>query len=137
MSTNLKNILFVIGGFVVGSIVNMAIVFISFKLLPLPEGFDMNDPDMINRAIESFKPVHFVYPLLAHGLGTLAGAFFTARFVSNAKLQYAMIIGLLFFIGGIMNMQEIIAPMWFNVTDLIVAYFPMAWLGYVLAGKSN
>lgn len=137
MNTNLKNILFLIGGFVVGSIVNMAIVFISFKLLPLPEGFDMNDPDMINRAIESFRPIHFIYPLLAHGLGTLCGAFFTARFVSASKLLYAMIIGLLFLIGGIMNMQEIIAPMWFNVTDLMVAYFPMAWLGYMFARKSS
>ena len=32
------------------------------------------------------------------------------------------------FIGGIMAVYMINAPLWFDILDLSVAYFPMAWL---------
>jgi len=38
--------------------------------------------------------------------------------------------------GGIMSVLKISAPMWFNGLDLLVAYLPMAWLGWSL-GKSS
>jgi hypothetical protein len=47
-----------------------------------------------------------------------------------------MVIGVLFLAGGIsMVFMVPNAPMWFNSIDLILAYIPMAYLGYVLGRK--
>ena len=43
-----------------------------------------------------------------------------------------MIVGVFFLCGGIMAARMIPAPAWFVVADLALAYFPFAWLGYVL-----
>nr|WP_298002096.1 hypothetical protein [uncultured Flavobacterium sp.] len=47
-----------------------------------------------------------------------------------------LIIGTLFFVGGVtMILQLPQSPMWFNVTDLLLAYFPMAYLGFLLGKR--
>jgi hypothetical protein len=38
-------------------------------------------------------------------------------------------------IGGAMEVANLSAPLWFNVLDLVMAYIPMAYLGYWLSGK--
>jgi hypothetical protein len=34
-----------------------------------------------------------------------------------------------------MEVANLSAPLWFNVLDLVMAYIPMAYLGYFLATK--
>jgi hypothetical protein len=42
------------------------------------------------------------------------------------------------FIGGVLMVIDLPgAPLWFDLTDLILAYAPMGYLGWVLAGKKN
>jgi hypothetical protein len=45
----------------------------------------------------------------------------------------AIIIGVLFFIGGIGNLMTVPHPTWFAVVDLI-AYLPAAFIGNLVAG---
>ena len=56
------------------------------------------------------------------------------------KNQIAMVVGIvvLNFIGGLMMVIELPgSPLWFDLTDLIFAYAPMGYLGWVLAGRKN
>lgn len=132
MNPRLRNILAVIGGWIIGSVVNMFIVSISGDVIPTPEGFDMTTPEGLKGAMEVMETKHFIMPFLAHALGTLVAAFLAVKLSTSKKLYFALIIGTLFFVGGVMVSQMIGAP--FNATaiDLLFAYLPMAWIGYKL-----
>ena len=131
----LRNILAVIAGIVVGSLVNMGLINISSSVIPLPEGVDMSTPEGLKAGVHLFEPKHFIFPFLAHALGTLTGAFVAAKLAANNKMKFALGLGVFFLIGGITAVYMIPAPMWFNILDLVVAYIPMAWLGGKLAHR--
>jgi hypothetical protein len=142
MNPILKNILAVIAGVVIGSIVNMFLVSISTTVIPLPEGvsFDPNDQtgESLKAALPFFEPKNFIMPFLAHALGTLVGAYVTVKVAATKKFAFAMGMGGWFFIGGIMvNFFVAPGPTWFTGVDLLFAYFPMAWIGFKLAGGHN
>jgi len=131
----LKNILAVIAGIIVGSIVNMSLIIVSGKIIPPPNGIDVTTEAGLKTAMHLMEPKHFLFPFLAHALGTLSGAFITAFLAANNKLIFATSIGAIFLFGGISMIISLTAPMWFNITDVIFAYIPMAFLGYFLASK--
>lgn len=126
-------LLAVILGFVLGSVVNMALITVSGQVIPPPPGADMTTPEGVRAALPQLEPRHFLFPFLAHALGTLAGAFVAARMASGHRRAGALMVGALFFVGGIVAARMIPAPPWFIAVDLIGAYFPFAWLGYLLA----
>jgi hypothetical protein len=80
-----------------------------------------------------FQPKHFIMPFLAHAIGTLIGAFIAALIAGSHKMNFAIVIGIFFLIGGIMSVFMLPSPVWFNILDLVVAYIPMAWIGGKLA----
>jgi hypothetical protein len=123
----LRRTLAVVAGFVAGSALNMAIITLGPRLIPPPAGADVTTMDGLRAALPLFGPQHFVAPFLAHALGTLLGAAVAARLAGTAAAAYG--IGVLFFIGGAVNVAMLPAPLWFNVLDLLAAYLPMAWLG--------
>jgi hypothetical protein len=129
MNSILRNILAFITGAIVGSVVNMGIINISGSIIPPPEGTDVTTMEGLKSAIHLFEPQHFIFPFLAHALGTLAGAFLAALIAVTHKMKFAMAIGLFFLIGGIVNVFLLPSPLWFIILDLAVAYLPMAWLG--------
>jgi hypothetical protein len=79
MSAKLKNILAIVIGFLVGSMVNMAIVWAGLRVIPLPDGVDMSDTDKLAENIKLLLPVNFLAPWLAHALGPLVGAFVAGK----------------------------------------------------------
>ncbi|TVZ17394.1 hypothetical protein [Maribacter sp. MAR_2009_72] len=135
MNTILRNILAVVAGLIVGSIVNMGIVMISGSVIPPPEGGDITTMEGLKSTIHLFEPKHFLFPFLAHALGTLVGAFVAAKLAGTRKLLMALIVGFCFLIGGTINISMLGGPLWFSALDLIVAYIPMAYLGWILSGK--
>lgn len=135
MNPILKGVLSVLGGLIVGSIVNMGLIFLGNALIPLPDGIDPTNLDSLRAQIDNFELQHFIFPFLAHALGTLVGAFLAAKLSTRHPLLMAMIVGIFFLAGGISNVFSIGGPAWFIALDLIVAYLPMAWLGWFLAGK--
>lgn len=137
MKTVIRNILAVIAGLVVGSIVNMGIVMISGSIIPPPEGVDPSSMESLQANMHLFEAHHFIFPFLAHALGTLAGAFIVGLFAVKHKLILALIIGALFLFGGIMMVLSVPSPLWFTIVDLSLAYIPMAWLGAKLGGLSD
>ena len=131
----LRNTLAVLAGLVVGNVINMGIVMISGSIIPPPEGAVVTTAEGLQASIHLFEAKHYIFPFLAHALGTLSGALVAALIGINHKLTVAMIIGGFFLIGGILASVMITASSWFVVIDLLFAYLPMAWLGYKLASK--
>lgn len=128
----LRNVLAVVVGLVVGSIINMGIITLNGSMLPLPEGIDI----LSEEGMKLLPMKYFVGPFLAHALGALVGAYATARIAASHHQKLALVIGVLFLIGGIAAANMIAAPTWFVVLDLVVAYLPMAWLGAKLVNRN-
>lgn len=138
MSNTWRNVLAVVAGFLVGGLVNMALITLSPLLIPLPAGVDPKDAQSLGKAMHLFEPKHFLMPFLAHALGTLAGALVAYRIAATHKHVFAYVIGLLYLCGGVAASFMIPAPAWFIALDLIVAYLPMAWLAIrLLRGKAH
>lgn len=130
-----RNILATVVGFIIGSIVNMALIAVSGKIIPLPEGLNNKTAESLAAGMHLMEPKHFVFPFLAHALGTLVGAFVATKLSNPKSIIVPMVIGFLFLAGGISMVFMMPSPMWFNALDLILAYIPMAYLGYVLGRK--
>ena len=137
MSTILKNILAVVIGILLGSTVNMAIITISSSIIPPPEGADITTMEGLKASIHLFKPINFLFPFLAHALGTLFGAFLAAKIAATHQMKFAMGIGFFFLLGGIANVFLLPGPMWFSVVDLVFAYLPVAYFGGRMALKNK
>jgi hypothetical protein len=131
----LRNILAVITGLVIGSAINMALVYLGPVLIPLPDGADVTTPEGLAASIALFQPQHFLFPFLAHALGTLSGAWLAVTLGASRYQLLAGIISGFFLLGGIANVAMIGGPLWFNALDLTMAYLPMGWLALRLAGK--
>lgn len=128
MNPKLKNGLALIAGIVLGSIANGLTLKTGMTLIPPPEGFDMNTPEGLNAAFAAMETKHFITPFLSHAMGTLFGAYIVVKFAVSNKKLFAYSISGLFFLGGLYMVLILNAPMWFNITDLVLAYFPMGWL---------
>jgi hypothetical protein len=135
MQPILRNILAVIAGIFIGSLVNMGIVMISGSIIPAPDGADVTTMEGLKATMHLFEPKHFIFPFLAHALGTLVGALLAARFAANNHMRFALAIGVFFLIGGITSVYMLPSPAWYTVLDLVGAYLPMGYLGGKLAGK--
>lgn len=137
MNTTLRNILAVFAGLIVGSIVNMGIILISGSIIPPPEGADNTTMEGLKASMHLFEAKHFIFPFLAHALGTLVGAFVAASIAVTHKRKFAMGVGFFFLIGGIINVAMLPSPTWFAVLDIAGAYLPMAWIGGKLATRNK
>jgi hypothetical protein len=135
MNSIVKNVLAVLLGIVIGSIVNMGIIMISGSIIPPPDGGDIITMEGLKATMHLFEPKHFIFPFVAHALGTFVGAFVAAKIAATRKQLMALLIGVFFLIGGSISISMLGGPMWFNALDLLMAYIPMAYLGWMLAKK--
>ena len=129
MKTIVRGILAVIVGVVVGEAVNMALILLGPHVIPPPPGVDMTTAEGLRASIHLLEPRHFIFPFLAHALGTCVGA--TAAFLIAASHRsiYAYAIGVISLAGGVAATFMFPAPTWFVMPDLVAAYIPMAWIG--------
>lgn len=135
MKTIARNILAAVAGLFVGGIVNMALVTIGPTIIPVPEGIDMTTAEGLKAGMELLAPVNFVFPFLAHALGTLVGAFLAAKLAASRSRMLALFVGVFFLVGGISAVKMFGGPLWFKVVDLGLAYIPMGFLGGALADR--
>lgn len=137
MPTILRNILAVVVGTAVGGVVNMALVILGPMIVPPPPGVDMKTAEGLAAGIHLLEAKHFVFPFLAHALGTLAGALVAFLVAGSRHAVFAYAVGAVFLAGGIAASFMIPAPAWFIALDLVAAYLPMAWLGTVIGRRLN
>lgn len=121
-----RNIIAVVLGLAIGGYVNMFIVMKG----SLPIGVTMEN---LSESMHLLEAKHYFFPVLGHAVGTLIGAFITALIAISYKLRLALLIGLLFLIGGIMNIYTLNYPILPAIIDLVIAYIPMGYFGWELA----
>lgn len=134
MNPIVKNILAVIVGWFGGSIFNMGLIITGHSIFPI-DGIDPNDRKAFAEVLPTLDFEYFIFPFLAHALGTLVGAAIAYKIAASHKMKMAMIIGVLFLIGGIVVNYILPGPTWFAIADILVAYIPMAWIGTKIAER--
>jgi len=132
----IRNILAVIAGWLAGSAINMSLIQVGNSLFPI-EGMASADMQVLAEIMPTLGSNYFIFPFLSHALGTLVGAAIAGLIAINHKMKFSLAIGVLFLIGGIAVSFMLPAPSWFIVSDILLAYIPMAWLGGKLGLKLN
>ena len=132
----LRQTLAVVAGFVVGSLVNIGLILVSGHVIAPPAGVDVTTTEGLKASLHLFEPKHFVFPFLAHSLGTFFGAGVATLLAAGRTRGPAWIVGLLFLLGGIASVFMLPAPLWYSVLDLVVAYLPAAWLAHRLVARA-
>lgn len=135
MPPTFRNVASVVVGLLVGGFLNMGLVLLGPMIVPPPPGADMTTAEGLTAAMPLLRPAHFVFPFLAHALGTLVGALVAVRLAISHHRLLAGVVGGLGLAGGIAAASMIPAPTWFIALDLVAAYLPMAWLGATLAQR--
>ena len=126
MKQTLKNIAIVILGIIIGMIVNIGLIILGGIIFSAPENFEpMN---AINWDLK-----YFIFPFLAHSIGTLSGAFIVSKLSKKSSIILPLVVGLYFLSGGIYMITILPAPMWFVLLDVILGYIPMALLGWKIS----
>lgn len=128
----IRNILGTILGLVVGAVVNGFLIDVGHRIVPLPAGADVSSYGALKVSMPLFGPEQFIFVFLAHALGTLVAALVAVLIAKSHKFTVALIIGVLFLIAGIINAFLLPVPLWYDAVDLILAYIPMALIGYKL-----
>lgn len=128
MNTTLRNILAVVVGISIGSVVNGLIINISGSIIPPPEGADVTTEEGLKASMHLFTPIHFLMPFLAHAIGTFVGALLAARIAVTRQMRLAMAVGVVFLVGGLSMVMILPSPFWFNAVDLVGAYLPTSYV---------
>ena len=131
MKIILRNSVAILLGLLIGSGINMILVMIGPYVISPPEGADVTTAEGLAATIHLFEPQHFIFPFLAHALGTFTGALVASGIAVYHRFKIALSIGLVFLLGGFYMVLLLPSPVWFSVLDLFVAYLPMAYF----AGK--
>jgi hypothetical protein len=132
MKKILRSIGSVLLGFIVGTAIMLCVETLDHKIYPLPAGVDPSVPGALSAAMKS-APIGVLLMVLGGWiLGTLVGAWVTARIAPPSKLQHGMILGIFFLGAGIANMRSIPPPLWFWICGLVL-FLPSAYVGSKLA----
>ena len=122
----MKNILSIILGIIVGMVCNIGLIILG--------GFIFIVPPSMNPIDATHWPLfYFIFPFLAHSIGTLVGAFVASKFSKNNSIIIPMFVGLYFLSGGMYMVSIFPAPLWFILCDLTLCYIPMALVGWNLS----
>lgn len=130
----LRNVLAVLLGWFGGSVINMGLIQVGHSIFPI-ENLDPNNMEQLAEIMPTLSAEYFLFPFLAHAVGTFVGAALAAIIAANNKMKFAYAIGGLFLLGGIAVNIMIPGPMWFTALDILVAYIPMAYIGGKLATR--
>ena len=126
MKIILKNIGIIALGIIIGMIINMGLIILGGIIIAPSDNFEpMN---ALNWDIK-----YFIFPFLAHSLGTFSGAFIVSKLSKKTNIAIPLIVGFYFLSGGIYMATILPTPIWFILLDITVGYIPMALLGWKLA----
>ena len=128
MKTIIRNTLALFAGGLIGMVVNMGLIISGNQLIPFEDS--MNPMNAI-----MWEMKYFIFPFLAHAIGTFSAAFITAKFAASYHMIFAICIGIFFLSGGITMVFILPAPVWFVVVDLFLAYIPMGWFGWKISNS--
>lgn len=122
MNNNIRNILAILVGLGIGSYISTYLI----AKGPVPIGFDL-----LNMAENTklFETKHFAFHIIAHSFATFIGAVIASAIAASYKIRFALLVGVLFLIGGVYNSFSLQYPILPALADLTLAYIPIAWIG--------
>ena len=127
-----RTLLALVLGVLIGGVVNMGFVVAGPMIIAPPAGVDATSAEGLQASIHLFEARHFIFPFLAHAMGTLVGCVVAGFIAVRYQALLAWVVGVVFLAGGITASFMIPAPLWFIVLDITMAYLPMAWLGILI-----
>ena len=89
MNPIIKNIFAIVLGWLVGSIVNMGLIQAGHTIIPI-EGLDPNDMGELAKVMPTLSSKYFIFPFLAHALGTLVGALLSGWIAASHKMGFSL-----------------------------------------------
>lgn len=118
-----------LGGFVVGMVVNTLVSSINMVLYPPPAGITLETPEKFGVFIATLPPLAFLIQLTAHAGGALVAGMMLGYFTRNK--YWVLAVGAIFLVAGVMNLMSIPHPLWFSIVDALL-YVPAAYAGGAL-----
>jgi len=135
MRSVFRSVLAVVAGFVVASVVMMAIESINGRFLypELGKAADgMIDKEALRRLLARAPVGAFLVVIAGWVLGSVAGGWVAARFGRRAPVGHALTLGGLLTLAGVANNLMVPPPLWFWIASLLVL-LPAAYAGARLA----
>jgi hypothetical protein len=132
-----RNILAVVVGLLIANVVNMALINLGHSVIALPPGADVSSMENLKIAMQSFGPEQFIFPFLAHAVGTFLGALVAALIAASHKMVFAMVIGVVSLLGGVAAGIWLGAPLWYDAVDLTLANIPLGLIGSKFGGAGR
>ncbi|PQJ10043.1 hypothetical protein CJD36_015200 [Flavipsychrobacter stenotrophus] len=146
-----KRILSIVTGLITGFLIISAGESFSGTLYPLPEGTDVNNKAQMILALakmpmQAYLLLLSIYALAAMAVGIVTTLIaesgstkiknptLTTEAISNKTWRPAVICGLVFTLGGVINATSLSHPTWFVIANAF-AYVPTAYAGYLMAKK--
>jgi hypothetical protein len=118
----LKRTIVILLSIFIGAQLNGAFLTIGTNLIPPPEGCNLDSLEGLKAAGPFLEAKHYLFPFLAHAIGTLLSAVLITRFLKSNQLVFSMVAGILFLIAGISMVIMLPAtPIWFILVDLILS----------------
>ena len=133
----LRLILAAVAGIAIGSIVNMAFILAGPHVIAPPTGADVGTSEGLKASMHLFEARHYLFPFLAHAIGTFVGALVAAWLTPGRTPGPAYAVGVFFLLGGIASAFMLPAAKWFIALDILVAYLPAAWLAHRVACSAS
>ena len=133
----MKAFLLIIISVLLGAVFNSMILNIGMEMIPPPIGYDMNNPNDLSKAMSVMETRHFLFPFLSHAIGTLVAVLIYTYFIKIKRKFAPILIAVIFFSGGLYMVLILPAPLWFELLDLTLCYFPMAAIGSSLTKRKD
>jgi hypothetical protein len=122
----MKSILSIIGGIVIAFAIIMLMQSISMKMYPVPQGLDLNDPEVMKAYITSMPFAAFLWILAGYAIASFAGGMVATGL--SKILRQSFIVAMVLMMANAANLMMIPHPVWFAIASSLI-YFPFAWLG--------
>jgi hypothetical protein len=129
-----RNILALITGIVLSIGFNLLLTSVSGVLYPPPAMMDLNDPGAFAKHVASLPPLAIILVLIAHIGGAFAGAVVAARMAVSTPMKWALTVGAIALVGGLLNLVMIQHPVWMWAE--LPFYLLAAWAGGRLGKRS-
>ena len=130
----------VVAGIFAGMVFMMLLHMASTLIYPLPAGVSFMSQEPENQAalqawFETLPTGAWLLAVLCHGLGCMFGAAVAVLISGRRSIVPAVIVGVFFTIGGVMNLSSVPHPGWFPLIDLPVYLLLALAAGFGLKKK--
>ena len=105
-------------------------------LYPLPAGTDVKDMVAMKLAASHMPAGAFLLLLASYAIASLIAGMVATLVSKRTMATPAIVVGIFFTAGGIMNNLQIPHPLWFAIINLFL-YLPLSYLGLVITRKKT